>query len=160
MAAGPWCSRSPIRRWGFPGGWAIAGEFRETGFIDSLDPRTRKRMPNPSIELAADAPAATIQLRYVDASGELQGPFPIRFDPEAALIRDQRKILDMTATSWLSFREFNGLLGLLHPFDVVSLRHPRGARRHRQRGAGQGAENAAVQSEGSLRDSSRSRSPI
>jgi hypothetical protein len=92
--------------------WRIgdSGEFRETGFIDTLDPRTRKRMPNPSIELAADAPAATIQVRYVDASGDLQGPFPIRFDPEAALIRDQRKILDMTATSWLSFREFNGLL--------------------------------------------------
>jgi hypothetical protein len=87
-----------------------AGEFRETGFIDTLDPRTRKRMPNPSIELAADAPAATIQVRYVDAAGELQGPFPIKFDPEAALIHDQRKILDMTATSWLSFREFNGLL--------------------------------------------------
>jgi uncharacterized caspase-like protein len=92
--------------------WRIgdAGDFRETGFIDTLDPRTRKRMPNPSIELPADAPAATIQVRYVDTSGELQGPFPIRFDPEAALIRDQRKILDMTATSWLSFREFNGLL--------------------------------------------------
>ena len=87
-----------------------AGEFRETGFMDTLDPRTRKRMPNPSIELPADAPAATIQLRYVDTSGEVQGPFPIKFDPEAALIRDQRKILDMTATSWLSFREFNGLL--------------------------------------------------
>src|SRR5712672_1865686 len=87
-----------------------SGEFRETGFIDTLDPRTRKRIPNPSIELAADTPAATIQVRYVDTSGELQGPFPIKFDPEAALIRDQRKILDMTATSWLSFREFNGLL--------------------------------------------------
>jgi hypothetical protein len=87
-----------------------AGDFRETGFIDTLDPRTRKRMPNPSIELAADAPAGTIQVRYVDTSGDMQGPFPIRFDPEAALIRDQRKILDMTATSWLSFREFNGLL--------------------------------------------------
>jgi hypothetical protein len=86
------------------------GEFRETGFIDTLDPRTRKRMPNPSIELASDAPASTIQLRYVDASGEMQGPFPIRFDPEAALIRDQRKILDMTANSWLSFRDYNGLL--------------------------------------------------
>jgi hypothetical protein len=85
-------------------------EFRETGFMDTLDPRTRKRMPNPSIELAADAPAATLQVRYVDVSGELQGPFPIKFDPEAALIHDQRKILDMTATSWLSFREFNGLL--------------------------------------------------
>ena len=27
-----------------------------------------------------------------------------------ALLRDQRKILDMTADSWLSFRDFNGLL--------------------------------------------------
>ena len=87
-----------------------AGDFRETGFIDTLDPRTRKRMPNPSIELPADAPAGNIHVRYVDTNGDLQGPFPIRFDPEAALIRDQRKILDMTATSWLSFREFNGLL--------------------------------------------------
>jgi hypothetical protein len=86
------------------------GDFRETGFLDTLDPRTRKRMPNPSIELAADAPAGTIQVRYVDLSGELQGPFPIKFDPQAALIREQRKILDMTTTSWLSFREFNGLL--------------------------------------------------
>ena len=86
------------------------GNFRETGFMDTLDPRTRKRMPNPSIQLPADAPAATIQVRYVDTNGELQGPFPIRFDPEAALFHDQRKILDMTATSWLSFREYNGLL--------------------------------------------------
>jgi hypothetical protein len=92
--------------------WRIgeADEFRETGFIDTLDPRTRKRMPNPAIELPADTPATTILVRYVDAAGETRGPFPIRFDPEAALIRDQRKILDMTATSWLSFREFNGLL--------------------------------------------------
>jgi uncharacterized caspase-like protein len=87
-----------------------SGDFKETGFLDTLDPRTRKRMPNPSIELDPDAPAATLQVRYVDASGEMQGPFPIKFDPETALIHDQRKILDMTATSWLSFREFNGLL--------------------------------------------------
>jgi uncharacterized caspase-like protein len=87
-----------------------SGDFRETGFLDTLDPRTRKRMPNPSVELAADAPAATLQVRYIDTSGEMQGPFPIKFDPETALIHDQRKILDMTATSWLSFREFNGLL--------------------------------------------------
>jgi len=86
------------------------GAFRETGFIDALDPRTRKRMPNPSIQLPADVPAGTLEIRYIDAQGEPQGPFPIKFEPEAALIRDQRKILDMTAISWLSFREFNGLL--------------------------------------------------
>src|SRR5262249_61830868 len=78
--------------------------------VDQLSPRTRKRTHNPANDLPADAPAAIIQIRYIDASGEMQGPFPIKFDPEAALIRDQRKILDMTATSWLSFREFNGLL--------------------------------------------------
>jgi uncharacterized caspase-like protein len=87
-----------------------AGDFRETGFLDTLDSRTRKRMPNPSIELPPDAQTATIQVRYLDASGEMQGPFPIKFEPEAALIRDYRKILDMTSTSWLSFREYNGLL--------------------------------------------------
>src|ERR1700761_303912 len=87
-----------------------AGDFKETGFLPTLDPGSRKRIPNPSIELPADAAAGTIQVRYVDASGEMQGPFPIKFDPEAALIHDQRKILDLTATSWLSFREFNGLL--------------------------------------------------
>src|SRR5207237_5860744 len=47
-----------------------AGEFRETGFMDVLDPRTRKRMPNPSIQLPADAPAGTIEVRYVDRSEE------------------------------------------------------------------------------------------
>jgi uncharacterized caspase-like protein len=119
------------------GGWTVAfsfleptlgiswrmgdsGEFRETGFLDMLDPRTRKRMANPGIQLPADAPAGTIQVRYIDASGEMKGPFPIKFDPEAALLRDQRKILDMTATSWLSFRDFNGLL--LYYTHLVSYR--------------------------------------
>jgi caspase domain-containing protein len=86
------------------------GEFRETGFMDTLDSRTRKRMANPSVELPSDTQAATIEVRYIDVSGNVQGPFPIKFDPEAALIRDQRKTLDLTATSWLSFRQFNGLL--------------------------------------------------
>lgn len=40
----------------------------------------------------------------------MQGPFPIKFEPEAALIRDQRKILDMTATSWLAFGGANSPL--------------------------------------------------
>ncbi|MGO4716177.1 caspase family protein [Bradyrhizobium sp. 2TAF24] len=87
-----------------------SGEFKDTGFLDTLDPRTRRRSPNPSFELPPDAAAATLQIRYVDINGEMQGPFPVRFEPQAALVRDQRKILDMTSTSWLSFREYNGLL--------------------------------------------------
>jgi len=87
-----------------------AGNFRETDFMDAFDPRTRRRMPNPAIQLDANQPATTIYVRYVDANGSLQGPFPIRFDPVGALERDQRKILEMTAGSWLSFRDYNGLL--------------------------------------------------
>jgi hypothetical protein len=86
------------------------GDFRETGFIDALDPRTRKRIPNSSVQMDADTPSQTLYVRYVDTNGDLKGPYPIRFDPEAALLRDQRKILDMTASSWLAFREFNGLM--------------------------------------------------
>jgi caspase domain-containing protein len=87
-----------------------SGNFRDTGFLDVLDPQTRKRMPNPSFSLDSDQAAATIYVRYVDRRGEEVGPFPIRFDPLGALVRDQRKILEMTASSWLAFREFNGLL--------------------------------------------------
>jgi hypothetical protein len=87
-----------------------AGNFRETGFMDAFDPRTRRRMPNPVIQLDADQPATTIYVRYVDGNGGLQGPFPIRFEPTGALEREQRKILEMTAGSWLSFRQYNGLL--------------------------------------------------
>ena len=101
--------------------WRIGnGEFKDTGFMDALDPRTRKRIPNPSIELDADAPAETIEVRYVDSNGDMQGPFPIKFDPAQALFRDQRKILDMTASSWLAFRDFNGLL--LYYTHLVSYR--------------------------------------
>lgn len=86
------------------------GNFKESGFLDTLDPRTRKRMPNPSIQLDADTPETTIYVRAADVRGNWGEPFPIKFSPQAALERSQRQILDMTSGSWLSFREFNGLL--------------------------------------------------
>jgi hypothetical protein len=90
---------------GFRGAWAMpANSARPVSSMRSIRERA-SGCPNPSIELAVDAPAATIRVRYVDTTaGELQGPFPIKPDSEAALIDDQRKILDITATSRLSFR--------------------------------------------------------
>ena len=132
------------------------GNFRETGFIDTLDPRTRKRMPNPSIELPADAPAATIQVRYVDTNGDIAGPVPdqvrsgSRPDPRPA--QDPRHDRDELAV----VPRVQRAAGLLHPSDVVSLRDPRGARRHRQYGAGQGSENAGLRSARSQLDPARS----
>ncbi len=87
-----------------------SGPFKETGFADTLDPRTRRRMANPSFELDADQPAATIEIRAVDADGNTAGPFPVTFDPDAELARGDRRTLEMTSGSWLSFRDYNGLL--------------------------------------------------
>lgn len=119
------------------GGWTVAlsfadpvgaiswrfgsqGAFKDTGFLDTLDPRTRKRMPNPAIQLDADTPAGVLEVRYVDLRGETIGPHQIRFDPAEAIERSQRRILEMTSGSWLSLREFNGLL--LYYTHLVSYR--------------------------------------
>jgi hypothetical protein len=87
-----------------------SGNFKETGFLDTLDPRTRKRMPNPSIQLDADTPAGTIYVRAADLRGNWSEPLPVRFNPVEALEKSQRQILEMTSGSWLSFREYNGLM--------------------------------------------------
>jgi hypothetical protein len=86
------------------------GNFKETGFLDTFDSRTRKRMPNPNIQLDGNTPAGTIYVRYADSAGNWNGPFPVRFDPMAALEGSQRKILEMTAGSWLAFGGYSGPL--------------------------------------------------
>lgn len=86
------------------------GAYQDTGFLDVIDQRTGRRVPNPSIPLDADAPAGTLNLRYVDAAGVTVGPFPIAFEPRSALVREQRRIIETVAGSWLSFRDFNGVL--------------------------------------------------
>ncbi|HEX8416927.1 MAG TPA: caspase family protein, partial [Methylobacterium sp.] len=86
------------------------GDYVETGLLDVIDQRTGRRMPNPSFQLDAWALAGTVYLRYVDAAGVTVGPFPIPFEPRAALVRDQRRTIEMVSGSWLSFRDFNGVL--------------------------------------------------
>jgi len=91
--------------------WRLGNKpYKETGFLDVLDPRTRRRMPNPSFQLDADTPETTIEVGAVGTSGETLGPYPIRFDPMAALVRSQRKMLELTSGSWLTFRQYHGLL--------------------------------------------------
>lgn len=92
--------------WRFGG----TGAYQDTGFLDVIDQRTGRRMPNPSIPLDLDTPPGTLNLRYVDAAGVTVGPFPIGFEPRSALVKEQRRIIEMVAGSWLSFRDFNGVL--------------------------------------------------
>jgi len=96
------------------------GSFKETGFLDTLDSRTRRRMANPSFELDPDTPSGVIYIRAVDLNGNTAGPFPINFDPIAEGARGERRALEMTAGSWVMFREYNGLL--LYYTQIMSFR--------------------------------------
>jgi hypothetical protein len=87
-----------------------AGEFKSTGLTDTLDQRTGQRMPNPSFPLSSKAAAGIIEVRYETPDGGSVGPFPIRFDPDAALFREQKQILEQMPGNWVEFRQYNGNL--------------------------------------------------
>jgi hypothetical protein len=87
-----------------------AGEFKTTSLTDTLDPRTGERMPNPSFPISSKTGATLIQVRYETPDGGSVGPFPIWFDPQVALFREQKQILEQMPTNWVEFRDFNGTL--------------------------------------------------
>lgn len=87
-----------------------AGAFKATGLLDALDQRTGRRMPNPSFPLASRAPAQIIEVRYETPDGGAVGPFPIRFDPEVALFREQKQILEQMPSNWVEFQGAQGAM--------------------------------------------------
>lgn len=87
-----------------------SGEFTPTGLSDTLDERTGQRRPNTSFPLSYKASATQIQVRYQTPDGGTVGPFAIWFDPEAALFREQKQILEQMPFNWVEFREFQGEL--------------------------------------------------
>jgi hypothetical protein len=86
------------------------GEFTDAGLTDALDQRTGTRMPKTSFEMAPDQGKTTIYVTWRDKRGEQADIVPINFDPTAALADEQKKILEQFWTSWIAFREYNGML--------------------------------------------------
>jgi class 3 adenylate cyclase len=78
-------------------------DFRATGDTAFIDQRTGKPSPNLSFELPRDTPESTIELRYEDANGEMRGPFRVRFEPRAEIVKSQRDLLQRFSNNWLSF---------------------------------------------------------
>jgi hypothetical protein len=92
--------------------WRIGetGAFTEVGTLPTVDPRSGKPMPNPTLTLPRDQEQATIYVAYTDLRGAEAGPFPISFHPDSALYGQMRQTLDLIKGSWVEFRDFNGLL--------------------------------------------------
>lgn len=86
------------------------GPFIPSGPGFGSDPRTGRPMPNTSITVMPGAEPTAIEITYLDLRGQEVGPFRIPFDPMSALVGQQKQALEMTKGSWVSFRDYNGLL--------------------------------------------------
>lgn len=84
-------------------------DFKSTGFVNNaMDPTTGRPIAYPMFELPGNAAAMEIGIRYKDIRGQDQGPFQVRFNPNAALVSGQKDILERLSNGWLSYRDFNG----------------------------------------------------
>ncbi len=86
------------------------GEFTDTGLMPNIDQRTGQPMPVTWFQLPGDQAAVNLFVTWRDKRGEEAGVFPVRFDPDNELKANMKQMIDMTWTSWVSFREFNGRL--------------------------------------------------
>ncbi|MGH6824861.1 caspase family protein [Methyloceanibacter sp.] len=85
------------------------GAFTDAGLLDALDQRTGARMPKTSFEMAPDQGKTTIYVTWRDRRGEQADIVPINFDPTSALADEHKKILEQFWTSWIAFREWQGM---------------------------------------------------
>lgn len=110
--------------------WADEATFRSTGFQQVLSQQTGLPLPRQQIEapVSASAPTARRDLlvKYTDANDVTHGPFTLSFDPQAQAVASTKQVLEQTAASWVSFREFPAGHRLLYFTHLLS--HKNGLR--------------------------------
>ena len=82
--------------------------YKATGVMRQLDPRTGQPIPISYFQFALSQPATTFDVRYQDFRGEWRGPFSFAFDPQSEALSEHRRLIELTRTSWVSFRDFDG----------------------------------------------------
>lgn len=94
--------------------WAIGetGEFENSGRAPGVvapHSLTGKARPNPFIRVSkrefANAEDSRIFVKYSDASGEMQGPYALEFDPQTTAESEKRNSLQRKSLSWARFKE-------------------------------------------------------
>lgn len=81
------------------------GEFKSTGHQPNMRTASGLPMPVMYVPLSDGAPG-TFEVKYVDAKGRENGPYELVFDPAAQQLAQTKSILDMTANSWVAFRDW------------------------------------------------------
>lgn len=90
--------------------WQMRGSGSpvSTGESGSIDPRTGRPQPRSFFNLPKNQRDGTVEISYRDASGELHGPWAFPFKARAESQDANRRVLEATTTSWLSFRDYDG----------------------------------------------------
>jgi hypothetical protein len=79
-------------------------------------------MINTYVPLPNLAPGEhTIEVKYVDKNEKTNGPYTLKFSTADEQLAQGKMILNMTAGSWLSFRDYNGKV-LLYFTHLMSYR--------------------------------------
>jgi hypothetical protein len=85
------------------------GDFQSTGQLPMKNAQTGLPMINTYVPLPNLAPGEhTIEVKYVDKNEKTNGPYTLKFSTADEELAQGKMILNMTAGSWLSFRDYNG----------------------------------------------------
>ena len=85
------------------------GDFQSTGHLPTKNPQTGLPMMNTYIPLPNLPPGEhTIEVKYVDKNEKTNGPYTLKFSTADEQLAQGKMILNMTAGSWLSFRDYDG----------------------------------------------------
>ena len=96
-------------------------DFKATPMSSNIDRRTGELSPITFFTLPAKQAATELSIQYIDGSGSERGVFTFPFQPEPESWKNDIKTLQITSTSWLSFRDFDGKL-LLYFTGLMSYR--------------------------------------
>ena len=75
--------------------------FQSTGLTQLVDPQTGQPIPQLIVTIPELAESVQIEVQYTDLRGRLRGPYFLPFDPTRELIRDARRKLGLTRSSWV-----------------------------------------------------------
>jgi len=99
-----------------------SGDFESTGHLPNQNPLTGLPMVNLFVPLPNLAPGDhIIEAKYVDKNGETNGPYTLRFSTGDQQMAQGKMMLNASAGSWLSFRDYEGKV-LLYFTTLMSYR--------------------------------------
>lgn len=85
------------------------GEFASTGHLPMKNAQTGLPMIQTYVPLPGLSPGEhTVEAKYVDKNDKTNGPYTLKFSTQGEQIAQTKMVLNMTAGSWLSFRDYDG----------------------------------------------------